>query len=117
MQVRLLEAEITQGRMPGEVGTGYSFLSETDAPETGSISIATRGYYQGSTQVVTGELDNRLELHEANDGALYAYLKDGVKPWGYISNGMDAQECKTLGALHILVPIQPNESLSEQHKN
>lgn len=72
MRIRLLEIEITRGMSIDEVGTGMRFMLPGEQA-CANISMATRGYYDGSERVIEADLAGGYELAEnmARCGAIY----------------------------------------------
>lgn len=62
MRITLREITITQGQSIGEIGTTHALrLPDDPVPET-NLSVATRGYYQGSECIIDAVLEDGYQI-------------------------------------------------------
>ena len=94
--ITLQGCHVDRGRHIGEQGDGYGFLLPCDSPNTGDISVATRGHYQGYEYAVQATLADGYHVAESEGGAALLYPDGG-------GSGMDVQEAIYLGLVQIIV--------------
>src|SRR5258708_3221992 len=76
MKVRLQHTTITKGTYMDEEGDGYLFAApQQTACE--NISVATRGYYQGSEEIIEVDCPDGCRLSQNNGGFTILVLPDG----------------------------------------